>query len=198
MGPYEAALRQAAVERRKRLMFSRNGRLDCENLLKSPALPASSRLQHMALYSPDLLSASSLPISPSIISRSRPRLTIHAVKARVADAFGISTKDKIRWLLRRSERSYSPRNIAMALAMELVPDVSLAKIAVAFGEKQHTLVFRACRTVEERCAADAEFDETVKYLRAMLRGNFEVKDDNTDRRGEETVDGGPGSLRRAP
>jgi chromosomal replication initiation ATPase DnaA len=100
-------------------------------------------------------------------------LTIHAVKARVAAAFGISTKNKRIWLQRRSERMCSPRNVAMALAREMVPDASFTKIAQAFGERYHTMVLRACRSVEIRAVADDEFSSMLGGLRTILRENFD-------------------------
>jgi chromosomal replication initiator protein len=128
-------------------------------------------------------SCSVLPsLPPSVISSGKPRLTIHAVKARVAAAFGISTKNKRIWLQRRSERMYSSRNVAMALARELVPDASFTKIARAFGERSHCTVLRACRSVESRCKTDDEFSSMVGGLRTILRENFESGEGN----GQET------------
>lgn len=166
MGPYEAALRQEARERRQRLMFPPQGRKECEEL--------SELLVVKPVKLSSCLPALSPALSSSIISPTKPRLTIHAVKARVAAAFGISTKNKRIWLQRRSERMYSPRNVAMALAREMVPEASFMKITQAFGEKHHSMVLRACRSVEARAVTDDEFSAMLWGLRAMLRENFNI------------------------
>ena len=161
MGPYEASLRQAARERRQRLDFPEARQ--CENLSRSPALASPSASPFPSSTPPALSS----PLSCSTTSVTKPRLTIHAVQARVAAAFGISQKNKRIWLQRRSERMYSPRNIAMALARELMPDASFTKITHAFGEKCHSMVSRACKSVEMRAddGRRVQFDAMVVAAR---------------------------------
>ena len=177
MGPYETSLRQAAIERRQRLHFPRGRQenVECEIPSRLPRSQPPLLLPYTPSCVSSCLPSSSSPLLSALTSPSRPRLTIHAVKARVAAAFGISTKNKRIWLQRRSERMYSPRNVAMALAREMVPDASFTKIAQAFGERSHSTVLRACRGVESRCIVDDEFYSMIWLLRTTLRENFDSR-----------------------
>ncbi|QJW96187.1 Chromosomal replication initiator protein DnaA [Frigoriglobus tundricola] len=83
----------------------------------------------------------------------------------VASAFGVSEKDILS--TSRLRGVLKPRQIAMYLARELT-GLSLPRIGVAFGGRDHTTVLHACRKVEEDMASDLGLAKRVSDLRVGL------------------------------
>jgi chromosomal replication initiator protein len=91
--------------------------------------------------------------------------TIDEIQAAVCKKFHIGirhmTADK------RSRHLARPRQIAMYLAYELTPK-SLPQIGRLFGDRDHTTVLHAYRTVEALIAQDRDFAAVVAELRQSL------------------------------
>ncbi len=68
---------------------------------------------------------------------------------------------------RRARRVARPRQIAMTLAYELTPH-SLPEIGRQFGDRDHTTVMHAIKTIEHLCRVDAALKQDVETIRAQL------------------------------
>lgn len=70
---------------------------------------------------------------------------------------------------RRARSVVRPRQIAMYLARELTLR-SLPTIGRFFGNRDHTTVMHACRTIEAICRQDCDCAAVVDALRQQLSG----------------------------
>lgn len=82
------------------------------------------------------------------------------------------------WSPRRSKEWAWPRQAAMHLGRHYAPDLSYPSIAHAFGNRDHTTVIHACRTVDRRLRetsgpakrfAALYFDAEMRIQREMPR-----------------------------
>ncbi|HKY02214.1 MAG TPA: helix-turn-helix domain-containing protein, partial [Burkholderiales bacterium] len=62
-----------------------------------------------------------------------------------------------------------PRQMAMALAKELT-EMSLPEIGDAFGNRDHTTVIHACRTIAALRPKDSELNRDFHVLEQSLKG----------------------------
>ncbi len=68
---------------------------------------------------------------------------------------------------RRGRGVARPRQIAMKLAHELTP-LSYPAIGRHFGDREHSTVMHAVKTVNRLCREDAAFAATVEIIRAKI------------------------------
>src|SRR5690348_16182149 len=88
----------------------------------------------------------------------RPRLTISRIQQVVSEFFEIPEREMRS--CRRFRDVARPRQIAMYLARELTPK-SLPDIGRRFGNRDHTTVIHAIKTVEHLINIDADFAADV-------------------------------------
>jgi hypothetical protein len=98
---------------------------------------------------------------------SRPMpLKIIMIQKAVAEHFGINRA----MLLRRTNRRIIafPRQVAMFMIHELLPQNSYPQIGRFFGGRDHTTVLYAVRSIKERLTVDAALAIRVRTLRTAL------------------------------
>lgn len=88
---------------------------------------------------------------------------IAEIQAAVLDHFGLPPIEMVS--ARRA--GARPRQIAMALSHELTPN-SYPVIGRHFGNRDHTTVMHAVKTVKKLCDEDAAFARDVADIRASL------------------------------
>ena len=70
---------------------------------------------------------------------------------------------------KRSRNVARPRQVAMALAKDLT-QMSLPEIGEAFGNRDHTTVLHACRTIASLRKQDAVMNRDYLVLEQVLKG----------------------------
>ncbi len=90
---------------------------------------------------------------------------VSTILKRVAAAFDVTEKTMLS--TSRLRGALKPRQVAMYLVRELT-GLSLPRIGVAFGGRDHTTVLHSCRKVEGDMANDLGLAKRVSELRAML------------------------------
>ncbi len=93
------------------------------------------------------------------------RVSIEEIQRKVAEHWNIRMNDMSS--ARRARAVARPRQVAMFLAKQLTSR-SLPEIGRRFGNRDHTTVMHAVKTVSELMARDAGFAEDVELLRRML------------------------------
>jgi chromosomal replication initiator protein len=104
------------------------------------------------------------PIALPSLSRISHRPTVQ-IQELVALSYGIHP----RLMTSRSRTHAWPRQVAMYLTRELTKR-SLPSIGEAFGNRHHTTVLHAIRTVERRMKTDPFDNADVLALRKVLEG----------------------------
>lgn len=92
--------------------------------------------------------------------------TVERIQEAVAQKFGM-TREVLLSSSRIRER-VRPRQIAMYLALQLVPSLTLADMARSFGADRKT-AWHGMRKIKELRAIDAEINNAVTELEAALR-----------------------------
>lgn len=99
-------------------------------------------------------------------SRMEPRIQMRNIIDLVTDYFGVTEPDLVS---KRRHRSITqPRQVCMYLARKHTR-FSLEEIGGHFGDRDHTTVMHAVRTIDDRCGIDAEFKQTMKSLEDRLK-----------------------------
>jgi hypothetical protein len=102
----------------------------------------------------------------TIIGLNSNSLTIGTVKAAVAFSFNLQIAELSSH--RRHARLVLPRQVAMWLCKELIPEKSFPQIGRAFGKRDHTTVMHACRVAPEKIKRDPQLAALVASIRADL------------------------------
>ena len=97
----------------------------------------------------------------------RKELTIEEIKRTVCDQFEIKMADIES--SRRDRNIARPRQVAMYLAKNLTTK-SLPEIGRNFGDKNHTTVIHAIKTIEKLRAAEPDMDNALESLSRKLAG----------------------------
>ncbi|MBF0426204.1 MAG: chromosomal replication initiator protein DnaA [Magnetococcales bacterium] len=94
------------------------------------------------------------------------QVTIEAIQKTVANYYKLRLSDL---LSDKRTRAYShPRQVAMYLCKQLTSH-SYPQIGQQFGDRDHTTVLHAVKSVEKKQAKDANLAEELESLRTMLR-----------------------------
>ena len=94
------------------------------------------------------------------------RLQVRRIQTLVAEYFDLS---RLQLLARGKRRRFShPRQLAMALVAEAMPQLSHARIGRAFGHRDPSTVLHAIHRVAERCA-DPRFRNEHDTLRRAVK-----------------------------
>jgi chromosomal replication initiator protein len=95
------------------------------------------------------------------------QISIENIQKTVAEFYKIKVADL--HARKRSRNIARPRQMAMALAKELT-EMSLPEIGGAFGNRDHTTVLHACRTIAALRPKDQELNRDFHVLEQTLKG----------------------------
>ncbi len=98
----------------------------------------------------------------------RPGVSVESIQQTVSHRFGLQISDLTS--RRRGRQISFPRQIAMYLS-RTVAQASYPRIAQEFGNRDHTTVMYAVRTIEDRRSKDAAVDQVLVGIEAELREN---------------------------
>ena len=96
----------------------------------------------------------------------KPSLTIGYVMHEVAKAYGLDI-----WAMKSPRRASAvarPRMVAMWMVARLLPAYSLPMIGREFGNRDHTTVMHAIKTIEVKMTEEPNFGPVVKTLEDRL------------------------------
>ncbi|OGA17829.1 MAG: chromosomal replication initiation protein DnaA [Betaproteobacteria bacterium RIFCSPLOWO2_02_FULL_66_14] len=102
-----------------------------------------------------------------ILNVANRQITVEGIQKAVADYFKIKSSDM--HSKRRTRNIARPRQVAMALAKDLT-QMSLPEIGEAFGNRDHTTVLHACRTVAMLRQKDQSLNRDYHVLEQTLKG----------------------------
>jgi chromosomal replication initiator protein len=102
-----------------------------------------------------------------LLSAQNRQITVDNIQKTVADYYKIKISDM--HSKKRSRNVARPRQVAMALAKELT-QLSLPDIGDAFGNRDHTTVMHACRTIAALREKDHDINRDYHVLEQVLKG----------------------------
>jgi chromosomal replication initiator protein len=102
-----------------------------------------------------------------ILHAANRQITVEAIQKTVAEYYKIKVSDM--HSKRRTRNLARPRQVAMALAKDLT-HLSLPEIGEAFGNRDHTTVLHACRTIAALRNSDAALNRDYHLLEQVLKG----------------------------
>jgi len=102
-----------------------------------------------------------------LLSAQNRQITVDNIQKTVADYYKIKVSDM--HSKKRSRNIARPRQLAMALAKELT-QMSLPDIGDAFGNRDHTTVLHACRTISALREKNHEINRDYHVLEQVLKG----------------------------
>jgi len=95
------------------------------------------------------------------------QITVENIQKTVAEFYKIKVSDM--HSKKRSRNVARPRQVAMSLAKELT-QMSLPDIGDAFGNRDHTTVLHACRTISALREKDSDLNRDYHLLEQVLKG----------------------------
>jgi len=102
-----------------------------------------------------------------ILNIANRQVSVEGIQKTVAEYFKIKVADM--HSKRRNRNVARPRQVAMALAKELT-QMSLPEIGEAFGNRDHTTVLHACRTILSLRQRDTGLNRDYVVLEQVLKG----------------------------
>ena len=102
-----------------------------------------------------------------ILSVASRQVSVEGIQKTVAEYFKIKISDM--HSKKRSRNVARPRQVAMALAKDLT-QMSLPEIGEAFGNRDHTTVLHACRTIASLRKHDTALNRDYVVLEQVLKG----------------------------
>jgi chromosomal replication initiator protein len=102
-----------------------------------------------------------------ILNVASRQVSVEGIQKTVAEYFKIRISDM--HSKKRSRNVARPRQVAMALAKELT-QMSLPEIGEAFGNRDHTTVLHACRTIARLRKQDTGLNRDYLILEQVLKG----------------------------
>lgn len=102
-----------------------------------------------------------------ILNVANRQITVENIQKTVAEFFKLKIADM--HSKKRSRNVARPRQVAMALAKDLT-HMSLPEIGEAFGNRDHTTVLHACRTIATLRKQDAGLNRDYLVLEQVLKG----------------------------
>jgi len=104
-----------------------------------------------------------MEVLKDVLTPNKPEIiTVDLIQKVVADYFNIRQED-LKAKRRTSSISF-PRHIAMYIARELIPDLSLPKIGKEFGGRDHATVIHACSKISKMLPEDNVLQNDVSEL----------------------------------
>jgi len=102
-----------------------------------------------------------------ILNVANRQITVENIQKTVAEFFKLKISDM--HSKKRSRNVARPRQVAMALAKDLT-QMSLPEIGEAFGNRDHTTVLHACRTIASLRKQDSVINRDYLVLEQVLKG----------------------------
>ena len=102
-----------------------------------------------------------------ILNLNSRQVSVEGIQKTVAEYFKIKMGDM--HSKKRSRNVARPRQVAMALAKDLT-QMSLPEIGEAFGNRDHTTVMHACRTIASLRTHDSALNRDYLVLEQVLKG----------------------------
>ncbi len=102
-----------------------------------------------------------------ILNVASRQVSVEGIQKTVAEYFKIKVSDM--HSKRRNRNVARPRQVAMALAKDLT-QMSLPEIGEAFGNRDHTTVLHACRTIASLRKQDSSLNRDYLVLEQVLKG----------------------------
>ncbi|MBV8030532.1 MAG: chromosomal replication initiator protein DnaA [Betaproteobacteria bacterium] len=102
-----------------------------------------------------------------ILNVASRQVSVDGIQKTVAEYFKIKVSDM--HSKRRNRNVARPRQVAMALAKDLT-QMSLPEIGEAFGNRDHTTVLHACRTIASLRKQDTALNRDYLILEQVLKG----------------------------
>jgi len=102
-----------------------------------------------------------------ILNVASRQVSVEGIQKTVAEYFKIKVSDM--HSKRRNRNVARPRQVAMALAKDLT-QMSLPEIGEAFGNRDHTTVLHACRTISALRKQDSSLNRDYLVLEQVLKG----------------------------
>ena len=102
-----------------------------------------------------------------ILNVANRQITVEGIQKTVAEYFKLRISDM--HSKKRSRNVARPRQVAMALAKDLT-QMSLPEIGEAFGNRDHTTVLHACRTIATLRKKDSVINRDYLVLEQVLKG----------------------------
>ena len=102
-----------------------------------------------------------------ILNVASRQVSVEGIQKTVAEYFKIKISDM--HSKKRSRNVARPRQVAMALAKDLT-QMSLPEIGEAFGNRDHTTVLHACRTIASLRKHDTALNRDYVVLQQVLKG----------------------------
>ena len=102
-----------------------------------------------------------------ILNLNSRQVSVEGIQKTVAEYFKIKMSDM--HSKKRSRNIARPRQVAMALAKDLT-QMSLPEIGEAFGNRDHTTVLHACRTIASLRSRDSGLNRDYLVLEQVLKG----------------------------
>lgn len=102
-----------------------------------------------------------------ILNVASRQVSVEGIQKTVAEYFKIKMADM--HSKRRNRNVARPRQVAMALAKDLT-QMSLPEIGEAFGNRDHTTVLHACRTIASLRQQDTSLNRDYLVLEQVLKG----------------------------
>src|SRR5438128_8782698 len=102
-----------------------------------------------------------------ILTLNSRQVSVEGIQKTVAEYFKIKISDM--HSKKRSRNVARPRQVAMALAKDLT-QMSLPEIGEAFGNRDHTTVLHACRTIASLRTRDNSLNRDYLLLEQVLKG----------------------------
>jgi chromosomal replication initiator protein len=102
-----------------------------------------------------------------ILNIANRQVSVEGIQKTVAEYFKIKMADM--HSKKRSRNLARPRQVAMALAKDLT-QMSLPEIGEAFGNRDHTTVLHACRTIASLRKQDSSLNRDYVVLEQVLKG----------------------------
>jgi chromosomal replication initiator protein len=102
-----------------------------------------------------------------ILNLSSRQISVEGIQKTVAEYFKLKVSDM--HSKKRSRNLARPRQVAMALAKDLT-QMSLPEIGEAFGNRDHTTVLHACRTIASLRSRDGALNRDYLVLEQVLKG----------------------------
>jgi chromosomal replication initiator protein len=102
-----------------------------------------------------------------ILNLNSRQVSVEGIQKTVAEYFKIKMADM--HSKKRSRNVARPRQVAMALAKDLT-QMSLPEIGEAFGNRDHTTVLHACRTIASLRSRDPGLNRDYLVLEQVLKG----------------------------
>ena len=129
-------------------------------------------LAHSAIESRELTPAVAEEVLRNIFSpsRSKPQITIDAIKKATALYYSLKLEDMS--AKTRTKEIATARQVAMYLSKELTSS-SLNKIGGAFGGRDHTTVIHACEKIKELIKEDKEISSAVSTISSKIKAGVD-------------------------